>query len=70
MISLKFTEFFNKAEFSNYLSYFFLVILMLKLDQPDPDPGSQNLADPHPDPKHCLLENNRKNVVRILKNGF
>ena len=90
VISLNLLIFFNKAEFSNFLSYFFSLIFKLKLDEPfrnqeifiislfsywgfeflvdilplgsgyvdphifaDPDPGSQNLADPtDPDPKH------------------
>jgi len=51
---------------------------MLKLDEPlgsgsvdpyifaDPDPGSQNLADPtDPDPKHCL--NFNFNFVRCFQ---
>ena len=34
VISLRFTEFFNKAGFSNFLSLYVLLIFMLKFDEP------------------------------------
>ena len=58
-ISLKFTEFFNKAESSFFVSFFQFWFIFYPSD-PDPwirhivadlDPGSQNLLDP----KHWTL---------------
>ena len=57
--------FFIKAEFSIFLSYFFAYFYAKTwflgsgyVDPEsfvDPDPESQNLADPmDPDPKHCI----------------
>ena len=57
-------EFFNKAEFSNFLSYLFAYFMHIFAD---PDPGSQNLADPtDPNPKHCLNVNHIKFLPSLL----
>ena len=83
VISKKFTVFFwNLIKSGNFYNLSFLIVKILGLNvnffccsfwlrfcplDPDPDPGSQNLADPtDPDPKHWFQGNRRKSDILIF----
>ena len=62
-------SFFNSSDLSFESKKAFFCSFWLKFCPLDPNPGSQNLADPTaPDPKHCIFH--MRNMPYIMHDTF